>query len=171
MFCCVVWCGMVCGMVWCSGGFVVGLFVVCGVAPRSCVVTLCRVGRRWVLWRRVVAAFRRVAACAVLFRCVVLGVVVLFCWLCPIVVPCSSVGSCCVVSWCGSPVVLWWPASCGVVVCLVVLLRAVLCGVGVCVVSRYAVLLRCCVVLYGCVGRLCVFVHTTLCHVLLPSVV
>ena len=69
-----------CGLVWCSRGFVVALFVVCGVAPRSCVVMLCRVGQRTVLWCRVVATLRRVAACAVLFRCVALGVVVLFCW-------------------------------------------------------------------------------------------
>ena len=85
--------------------------------------------------------------------------------------PCSSVGFCRVVVWCGCPVFLWWRARCGVVLCGVVLLRAVLCGVAVCVVSRYAFLFRCCVVLYGCVGRLCVFVHTALCHVLLPCVV
>ena len=49
------------------------LFVVCGVASRSRVVMLYCVGWRSVVWRRVVVALRRVAACAVLFRCVALG--------------------------------------------------------------------------------------------------
>ena len=49
------------------------LFVVGGVASRSRVVMLCRVGWRWVVWRRVAVVLRRVAACVVLCCCVVLG--------------------------------------------------------------------------------------------------
>ena len=82
-------------------------FVVCGVASRSCVVMLCRVGWRWVVWRRVVVALRRVAACAVLFCCVALVGVLryralavpcrfLCCFL--LFVAVCSIALCCVVS-------------------------------------------------------------------------
>ena len=119
---------VLCGLVWFPRGFVVALFVPCGVASRSCVVMLCRIGWRRLVWRRVVAALRRVTACAVLFCCLALGVVVLFCWFCPIVVPCSSVEICRVV-WFG--LVLPW--YCGGV------LVAVLCCAALCCCDRCCV--------------------------------
>ena len=140
MSCCVVACGSLVVLWWRCLWF---------VAPRSCVVMSCHVGWRLVLWRRVVAALRRVAACAVLFRYVVLGVVVLFCWLCPIVVPFSSVELCRVV-WFG--VVLPW-------FCGGVLMRC--CVVPRCVVVSGSVWCwgMCCVSVRDFVALLCGFVR------------
>ena len=68
------------------------LFVLCGVALRGRVVMLYRVGWRWVVWRRVIVALHRVAACVVLFCCVVLGGVL---WCRALAVPCRVL--CCFV--------------------------------------------------------------------------
>ena len=123
------------------------LFVVCGVASRSRVVMLYRVGWRWVVWCRMVVALRRVAACAVLFCCVVLDGV-LWCW--ALAVPCRnlccfvllavlcSIALCCVVS-----------CSCHWAVVLRVACRC--CVTPVFVVCR--LLVRYCVLLWYCVAH------------------
>ena len=53
------------------------LFVVGGVASCTRVVLLCRVGWFLVVWCRVVASLRRIAACVVSCRCVAFGGAVL----------------------------------------------------------------------------------------------
>ena len=108
-------------------------FVVCGVASRSRVVMLCRFGWRWVVWRSVVVALRRVAACAVLFRCVALGGVL---WCRALAVPCRAV--CCFLLL--------------VVLCSIALCCVVSCSCRWAVVSRVAG--RCCVTLVFVVCRL-----------------
>ena len=134
------------------------LFVVGGVASRSRVVMLCRVGWRWVVWRRVVVALRRVAACAVLFRCVALGGVL---WCRALAVPCRvlccflllivlcSIALCCVVSC----------SCCRVVVSRVVCRCCVTPVFVVCRLAvRYGVLPSCCVArcrVLRCVGSCC----------------
>ena len=123
------------------------LFLACGVVSRSLVVMLCRVGWRWVVWRRVVVALRRVAVCAVLFRCVALGGAV---WCRALAVPCRvlccflllvvlcSFALCCVVS-----------CSCRWVVVSRVACRC--CITPVFVVCRLVV--RYCVLPWYCVAR------------------
>ena len=99
------------------------LFVVCGVTSHSHVAMVRHVGWRWVVWRRVVVALRRVAACAVVFRCVALGGVL----------------------WCRAPAV-----PCRVLCCVVLLV--VLCSIALCCVVSCSVVLSCCV-LVRWVGR------------------
>ena len=84
------------------------LFVVCGVTSHSRVVMLRRVGWRWVVWRRVVVALRRVAACVEVICCVPLGGVL---WRRALAVPCRVL--CCFVLL----VVLCSTALCCVVLC------------------------------------------------------
>ena len=115
------------------------LFVVGGVASRSRVVMLCRVGWRWLVWRCVVVALRGVAVCVVLFCCVALGGVlqsralavpcrVLCCFL--LLVLLCSIALCCVVS-----------CSCRCVVVLRSVLRCCVTPVFVvcCLAVRYGV--------------------------------
>ena len=144
--CCVVAC---CVVALCFGAL--GCTLVCGIG--HCHTVMCVVTWRFValysMLRSVMAYRCLVVCCGLIFLVVGLvvvccvsalrGVVFLFCWLCPIVVPCSSVGLCRVVLSRGFVVAC--PLWCCVVLCCVVV--SVLCGVAVCVVSRYAV---CCVV-------------------------
>ena len=135
------------------------LFVVCGVASRSGVVMLCRVGWRWVVWRRVVVALRCVAACAVLFCSVALGGVLwcralavpcrIFCCFLLLVVLCS-IALCCVV-WCScrwvavSRVVCRYVCNagfcclppCGTLLCVAVVLRGASQCVALCSVMSW----------------------------------
>ena len=102
------------------------LFVVCGVTSHSRVAILHRFGWCWVVWQRVVVALRRVAACAVVFRCLALGGVL---WCRALAVPCRML--CCFV------------------------LLVVLCSIALCCVVSCSVVLSCCV-LVRWVGRWCV---------------
>ena len=111
------------------------LFVVCGKASRNPVVMLCHVGWRWVVWRRVVVALRRVAAYAVLFCCVALGGVL---WCRALAVPCRVL--CCFLLL--------------VVLCSIALCCVVSCSCRWVVVSR--VVCRCCVTPVFVVCRLVV---------------